>query len=128
MAVAEEIEKLRQHPPKDEAFREQLERARKSRDQLAHQDGTPPAVKGVDRSGELIPLPRPTILRTVEGPEPLHEPKRAGAQPSRDVSARQRVSRDFVIRKCPQRAVSRLLPNAAIWETGHRKTCAKYLI
>jgi hypothetical protein len=68
MSTADEIQKLREHPPAAiEAFRDQLERARSSRDALAKQDGDVAIVRGIDRSGELAPLPRPIILRTLTG-------------------------------------------------------------
>lgn len=63
MSLADRIERLRGYPANaSEAFREQLERARVCQEQM---DGqlTPP--KGIDRSGELTPLPRPTIVRTL---------------------------------------------------------------
>jgi len=67
MAFADEIQRLRDCPPdQSAAFRQQIERARQMSEQLARQDGggaAPP--RGVDRSGELTPLPRPVILRTV---------------------------------------------------------------
>jgi len=43
-------------------FREQLERARRAREQF---NGEPAQVKGVDRSGEFTPVTRPTIVRSV---------------------------------------------------------------
>jgi hypothetical protein len=66
MKISEQIEKLRDFPSSSsDAFREQLERARISREQM---DGPAPAVKGIDRSGELTPIARPTIVRFVVEP------------------------------------------------------------
>jgi hypothetical protein len=63
MSVVEQVEKLRGYPAKaSEDFRRQLERARLCREQM---DGQSPPAKGIDRSGELAPLPRPAILRSV---------------------------------------------------------------
>jgi hypothetical protein len=68
MALADEIERLRNYPENAaKAFRDQLERARNSREKLAKQDGEVEPVRGVDRSGELAPLPRPVILRSLRG-------------------------------------------------------------
>jgi hypothetical protein len=65
MSVSDEIERLRQYPnDAPEAFREQLSRAQAQRVQV----GQPVHPQGIDRSGELAPLPRPTIVRAlVEG-------------------------------------------------------------
>jgi hypothetical protein len=66
MAIADEIAKMRDfHESATKEFREQLERARNSREQLSRQDGEIGHVRGIDRSGELTPLPRPIILRTI---------------------------------------------------------------
>jgi hypothetical protein len=63
MKLTEQIEQLRGYPTKaSEAFRQQLERARMSREQM---DGQVAPAKGIDRSGELTPLIRPTIVRTL---------------------------------------------------------------
>jgi len=71
MDLADEIEKLRTYPESaTKAFREQLERARSSRKQLSGQDGEVGSVRGIDRSGELTPLPRPVILRILTGEFP----------------------------------------------------------
>ncbi len=62
MSVADQIDQLRGYPSEaPDAFRGQLERARLCREQM---DGQIAPVKGVDRSGELVPLPRPTLLRS----------------------------------------------------------------
>jgi hypothetical protein len=62
MSIADQIDQLRGYPSEaSDAFRGQLERARLCREQM---DGQIPPVKGIDRSGELVPLPRPTILRS----------------------------------------------------------------
>jgi hypothetical protein len=67
MNVADKIQGVREFPAKaSEEFRLQLERARTARDKM---DGQVPHVKGIDRSGELTPLPRPTIVRTLVAPE-----------------------------------------------------------
>jgi hypothetical protein len=65
MGIADRIDQLRDYPATaSERFREQLERARQSREQM---DGeVNPPVKGIDRSGELTPLPRPTIVRAIQ--------------------------------------------------------------
>ena len=62
MSLVDEIERLRsEHPePRAKNFREQLERVK---EQIHQNDGIP-APRGIDRSGELTPAPRPTILRT----------------------------------------------------------------
>jgi hypothetical protein len=61
--LADEIEQLRQYPASAaDAFRQQLERARAGSE---HMIGQVEPVKGIDRSGELAPLARPTILRAV---------------------------------------------------------------
>ncbi len=63
MSLAEQIEKLHAYPiGASEAFRQQLERARLPQEQLNDQVAP---VRGIDRSGELAPLPRPTIVRTL---------------------------------------------------------------
>lgn len=63
MTLADQIEQLRGYSAEaSEAFRQQLERARVSREQM---DGQVAQVKGIDRSGELTPLQRPTIVRTL---------------------------------------------------------------
>jgi|GEM_PF-5012122 hypothetical protein len=63
MNVTDKIEGVREYPKKaSEEFRQQLERARAALDKM---DGQVPSVKGIDRSGELTPLPRPTIVRVL---------------------------------------------------------------
>jgi hypothetical protein len=65
MSVAQQIEKLQDYPQKaSDQFRNQLERARDARLQF---HGEVPAGRGVDRSGELLPLPRPQVVRTLVG-------------------------------------------------------------
>jgi hypothetical protein len=65
MSVAKQIEQLRDYPQKaSEDFRNQLERAR---DANLRFDGGASANHGIDRSGELLPLPRPQIVRTLAG-------------------------------------------------------------
>jgi hypothetical protein len=67
MNVADKIASVREYPSKaSEEFRRQLERAREASKRL---DGEVPPVKGMDRSGELTPLTRPTIIRTLVEPE-----------------------------------------------------------
>lgn len=69
MSLKEKIEKFRDYPTRaPEAFREQLERAQRSRELMDNK--APVAPKGIDRSGELTPLPRPTIVRTLVDPRP----------------------------------------------------------
>lgn len=66
MGVADKIEQLREFPNEaGQKFRDQLDRARDSRERLAKQDGNENVVKGVDRSGVLTPIPRPTIVRSL---------------------------------------------------------------
>jgi len=67
MSLADQIERVRDsYPPKaGQRFRDQLQRAREGRDHAATQNGQPTAVKGMDRSGVLTPLPRPTIVRSL---------------------------------------------------------------
>jgi len=66
MNVNDKIEGVREYAGKaSHEFRDQLERAKAACDKL---DGQIPAVRGVDRSGELTPLPRPTIVRTLVDP------------------------------------------------------------
>ncbi len=66
MALAEKIEGLKDYPATaPSTFREQLDRARESREQLVKQDGEVEHVRGIDRSGELTPMPRPVIVRTI---------------------------------------------------------------
>jgi hypothetical protein len=63
MTVAEQIEKLRGYPSEaSDAFKQQLEQARLCREQM---EGYQAPVRGIDRSGELTPIARPTIVRAV---------------------------------------------------------------
>jgi hypothetical protein len=63
MSVTEKIEKLRQNQlDAPDAFKEQLDRARKSLERL---DAQRPVVRGIDRSGEFVPVARPTIVRAL---------------------------------------------------------------
>jgi hypothetical protein len=65
MSIAKQIEQLQDYPQKaSEEFRSQLERAR---DASLRFDGGAPVNRGIDRSGELLPLPRPQIVRTIVG-------------------------------------------------------------
>ena len=65
MSVAQQIEKLQEYPQKaSEEFRQQLRRANDARVQF---DGEAASNKGIDRSGELLPLPRPRFVRTLAG-------------------------------------------------------------
>jgi hypothetical protein len=65
MTVAKQIEQLQDYPQKaSEEFRGQLERARDARMQF---DGEGSSSRGIDRSRELLPLPRPRIVRTLVG-------------------------------------------------------------
>jgi hypothetical protein len=64
-SVAQQIEQLQDYPQKaSEEFRKQLEQARAARGKF---DGEPSSARGIDRSGELLPLPRPRIVRTLVG-------------------------------------------------------------
>jgi hypothetical protein len=65
MSIAQKIEQIQNYPQNaPEEFRKQLERAQEARQQL---DGEVPQGRGIDRSGELLPLPRPRIVRTLAG-------------------------------------------------------------
>jgi hypothetical protein len=62
MGIAEDIERLRDYPKEaSDAFKDQLSRAQGQ----AAPTITPTAPRGVDRSNELAPLPRPTIVRSI---------------------------------------------------------------
>jgi hypothetical protein len=64
MNVADQIEQVREYPADaSEAFRQQLDRARLCREMISGQQPAP--AKGIDRSGEFAPLPRPTIIRAL---------------------------------------------------------------
>lgn len=63
MSIVKQIEQMQTYPNgKSEEFRGQLERAR---DASARMDGQHTDVKGIDRSGDLVPIPRPRIVRTL---------------------------------------------------------------
>lgn len=63
MSIARQIEQLQDYPQSaTEEFRKQLERANAARQRL---DGTVPQGQGIDRSGELVPVLRPRIVRTL---------------------------------------------------------------
>ena len=67
MSVTKEIERLREYPKgATQEFRDQLQRARESRDKLL---GVAPATDtssgGVDRSRDFAPVARPAIVRTL---------------------------------------------------------------
>lgn len=63
MDVARQVEQLQTYPSKaSEQFRAQLERARAAGEQFRGSERPAP---GIDRSGELIPVPRPQIVRTL---------------------------------------------------------------
>jgi hypothetical protein len=65
MNVAQQVEQLQNYPSNaSEEFRNQLERARAAREQF---DGSTQPAPGMDRSGELVPVPRPRIVRTLIG-------------------------------------------------------------
>lgn len=65
MSVARQIEQLQGYPQRaSEEFRDQLERARDARLKM---DGDVHPHNGMDRSGELTPVQRPTIVRTLVG-------------------------------------------------------------
>ena len=65
MNVARQIEQLQDYPQRaSDEFRGQLERARDARLKM---DGNFQPQNGIDRSGELMPLQRPTIVRTLVG-------------------------------------------------------------
>jgi hypothetical protein len=66
MSIAKQIEQLQDYPERaSEEFRRQLERARDARLQFDGDVGS--AGRGIDRSRELLPLPRPRIVRTLVG-------------------------------------------------------------
>jgi len=66
MTLAAEVEKLRSYPTVATAdFREQLERVRTVRNRLVHSNSDQVGDKGIDRSRELTPIMRPTIVRTL---------------------------------------------------------------
>ena len=65
MSIAHQIEQFQDYPQKaSEEFRRQLERAKDARMQF---DGEVTSGRGIDRSGELLALPRPRIVRTLVG-------------------------------------------------------------
>jgi hypothetical protein len=65
MSIAQQVEQLQNYPTNtSEEFRKQLERARAARDQF---HGSTQPAPGMDRSGELVPVPRPRIVRTLVG-------------------------------------------------------------
>jgi hypothetical protein len=65
MSIAQQVEQLQNYPNNaSEQFRDQLERARAARDQFS---GLPNPIAGMDRSGELVPVPRPRMVRTLVG-------------------------------------------------------------
>jgi hypothetical protein len=69
MSVALEIEALKNFPSgESKEFRAQIERARQLREQVGSGPNLPPDV-GIDRSKELRPIQRPSILRTVRDQE-----------------------------------------------------------
>ncbi len=63
MNIAEQIKIVRNSgATKPEKFQAQIDRAMKATELLTP---TVPTTRGVDRSGSLDPLPRPTIVRSV---------------------------------------------------------------
>jgi hypothetical protein len=66
MGITKEIERARKYPQRaPQSFRDQIERAQAARDNFGSQAPAPANPKGIDRSGELAPLPRPVIVRTL---------------------------------------------------------------
>ena len=66
MPIAKELERLQRYPESaSKEFREQLDRAKKQPAALPiHQDSNRSA-RGVDRSGDFAPLPKPAIVRSL---------------------------------------------------------------
>jgi hypothetical protein len=65
MAIIKDIENLRDFPSSaSKEFREQLERARASAEKFVGAK-LPEPPQGVDRSAELTPVARPTIVRSL---------------------------------------------------------------
>jgi hypothetical protein len=68
MGVTKEIERMRDYPQSaPKPFREQIDRAQAARENFVGPNTAPAQPKGVDRSGELAPLQRPVIVRTLSG-------------------------------------------------------------
>jgi hypothetical protein len=64
MGITKELETLRDFPSSaSKEFREQLERANAFGEKFKPSDT--PSPKGVDRSSELTPVARPTIVRSL---------------------------------------------------------------
>jgi hypothetical protein len=62
MDITKELESLRNFPSSaSKEFRDQLERAAAFGERIK----TPDAPKGIDRSSELTPVARPTIVRSL---------------------------------------------------------------
>jgi hypothetical protein len=68
LGTIDEIERLGDYPQTaPQSFRDQIDRARAARENLAGQIGPALDPKGLDRSGELAPVSRPMIVRTLAG-------------------------------------------------------------
>lgn len=69
MTVAAELERLKSYPDRaSEEFRCQLEMLKKVGEQQLSSDALPQTGgRGIDRSRELSPIARPTIVRTLLG-------------------------------------------------------------
>lgn len=67
MTVTERIESLRSYPQNSsDSFRQQIERARESASRMgAPPPGAPKGQQGIDRSKDLTPMPRPSIIRSM---------------------------------------------------------------
>jgi len=66
MGIAKEIERMREYPQSaPKPFRDQIDRAQAARENFAGPNSAPVQPKGIDRSGELAPLQRPVIVRTL---------------------------------------------------------------
>jgi phage-related protein len=64
MAIMKQLESLRNFPSSaSKEFRDQLERANAFGEKFRTSE--PPTSKGIDRSAELTPVARPTIVRSL---------------------------------------------------------------
>lgn len=64
MSIAAQVEKIQADKRDDKGFAGQLERMRQLRQQQGAAAGSDRGAIGVDRSRELSPVLRPTIVRT----------------------------------------------------------------
>jgi hypothetical protein len=66
MGITNELEKLRDFPlSASKEFQEQLEKAKASAEKCIGQLPERPELRGIDRSRELTPIARPTIVRSL---------------------------------------------------------------